>query len=468
MNKQAFPTSLAGDTAPDTAFTFGLNDLPRLLQAMVWPFVTCALAAVLLSSIYLRYAEPSYTIISEIVVERRQLAATQDDGGESVRFNATQAEILKSPRVIKAALENAPLPAAQRAKARESNLSEVMWVMENLTVSPVTGTQVIAIAYSTTDAQHGVRLLDAVVDQYLSLSRGSDMDIQEETMDLLENSAATLRNRLGRLEQNYKALREEDGSLGEGDEALSLYKQVAEDYNAQRIRAQREVPLLVDRLAAIRRARSTDELLSLPEKFSQGNTGRAVAQSKVEISRMLTQYTEGHPHLVAARQNQADLEARLREEANELEALVQNQLRDAEREAARLEAAYAQAVANAKAVDVQRLAQDSLRDEIDSTKVLLAEATSRINDRAIAIGSLAGGRSGTVAAVIRSPEIPAEAAWPRPRLVYALALFLAGAAALLIGLIRVSKEDRGFVAALSRSPSASELMRESARRRVQN
>lgn len=453
------------------AFAFSLSDIGEVVAASVKPFAVLAVVGITLSYFYLQSSEPVFSIVSEIVVERKKPATSSDASGESVRFNATQAEILKSPLVVNAALNMHPLPKVLQEKAKDANLSHSAWVKEQLIVSTITGTQVIAIAFETMEPAHGVQLLESVVDQYLSLSRSTDVGEHTETLALLEKSAADLRAKLIRLQTEYQVVRRGNSSIGDGDEALSLHKQNAEDYNVQRLDAQQAVARRQAALREFDRILADRDMHLISQRFVKGETGRAYSQAEVRLSQLRANLQEAHPDVMAARIAVTDLLGRLLAEAKEQRRVLLNSRDVGRDEVRRLETQYRLAVEKAKFADIQQLDQRGLTSEIESTQQLLEAELARINDRSLAIGSLNSGSSGTVAAVIRTPSVPLEAVWPRPTVVYAMALFVAGILAGLTGLILVARnrpKRQKFepIVLHTKGKTASELMREAAQKRV--
>jgi len=465
-NSQNLPEDQISDR-----FAFSPSDLGKVISASIKPFIVFALLALGLSFMYLKGAKPVYSIVSEIVVERKKPTATSDSSGESVRFNATQAEILKSPLVVNAALEKNPLPQELSEKAADANLSASAWIKEQLIVSTITGTQVIAIAFETSHPEHGVGFLDSVVNQYLKLSRNTDVDEHKGTLGLLEKSASDLRIKLAGLQEEYQTVRRSNSSIGEGDEALSLHKQNAEDYNVQRMEAQQELVRRQAALAEFDRVLADRDMHLLSQRYVKGEIGRAYAQAEVRLAQLRTNFQDAHPDVTAARMAVEDLRSRLLSEASEQRRVLLSSRNVSRGEANRLEQQYNLAIDKAKSADLAQLDQKVLVAEIESTQQLLEAELARINDRSLAIGSLNSGQSGTVAEVIRKPSIPLEAIWPRPKLVYAMALFAAAICAGLFGLIsftRSKPQRQAFkpIVLHTQGKTASELIREAAHKRV--
>ena len=449
-----------------SSFSLGIPQLLQVLKLSIWPAVAAALVLGAAAWYYLSVTPPSYSIVAEVVVERRELP-TESGGGESSRFNATQAEILKSQRIINAALAREPLPPAQQQALLEGNSTPALWVLERFTAFPVFGTQVITAVYDTPDPEHGVAFLNAAMSEYLALVRESDVEQHQETLALLLQSEKELRDRLAELQSQYRAVSAESTGAGADADALTLQRQLAGSYNSQRLRTERELAALENRQSAIRRALSSDELLSLNEAFVQDGTGAAIQAAEVELATLLADYFEDHPDVRSARIRLAELEVRLRNEASEQLRLLQAETRAANRELEKLNSGFQEIIAGARGIDDLRLRRESIQTEIKSTGALLEEASGRINDSSLAIGSLAGGRSGTVASLIREPEVPQAPVWPRANIVYFLALALAAILGVLLGLLRFVLQPAAVVrsnAATRRS--ASELMREAAQRRV--
>lgn len=210
--------------------------LPQLDFQLFWrrklTFLVCATFTTALGVAYLAVEKPTYEVSRRVLVEPERPA--QDDGSPTMttrQFAPTQAELLRSPKVIRRALETAPLevPDAWREDV-------IGFISESLTVTPVVDTAVLKIRFRANDPVAAGRFVDALVRSYRNILREQQSETVERLKTMLTGEEQRRRDELETLqarhlallrESPYPAKLEENASV-KSDNLVQLSRQLAE------------------------------------------------------------------------------------------------------------------------------------------------------------------------------------------------------------------------------------------------
>jgi uncharacterized protein involved in exopolysaccharide biosynthesis len=210
--------------------------LPQLDFQLFWrrklTFLVCATFTTALGVAYLAVEKPTYEVSRRVLVEPERPA--QDDGSPTMttrQFAPTQAELLRSPKVIRRALETAPLevPDAWREDV-------IGFISESLTVTQVVDTAVLKIRFRANDPVAAGRFVDALVRSYRNILREQQSETVERLKTMLTDEEQRRRDELETLqarhlallrESPYPAKLEENASV-KADNLVQLSRQLAE------------------------------------------------------------------------------------------------------------------------------------------------------------------------------------------------------------------------------------------------
>jgi uncharacterized protein involved in exopolysaccharide biosynthesis len=210
--------------------------LPQLDFHLIWrrklTFLVCASFTTALGVAYLAVEKPTYEVSRRVLVEPERPA--QDDGSPTMttrQFAPTQAELLRSPKVIRRALETAPLevPDAWREDV-------IGFISESLTVTQVVDTAVLKIRFRANDPVKAGHFVDALVDSYRDILREQQSETVERLKTMLTDEEQRRRDELEALqarhlallrESPYPAKLEENASV-KADNLVQLSRQLAE------------------------------------------------------------------------------------------------------------------------------------------------------------------------------------------------------------------------------------------------
>ncbi|MFM7073097.1 MAG: Wzz/FepE/Etk N-terminal domain-containing protein [Planctomycetota bacterium] len=210
--------------------------LPQLDFHLIWrrklTFLVCAAFTTALGVAYLAVEKPTYEVSRRVLVEPERPA--QDDGSPTMttrQFAPTQAELLRSPKVIRRALEAAPLevPTAWREDV-------VGFISESLTVTQVVDTAVLKIRFRANDPVAAGRFVDALVKSYRDILREQQSETVERLKVMLTDEEHRRREELESMQARHLALlrkspypaKLEENASVKADNLVQLSRQLAE------------------------------------------------------------------------------------------------------------------------------------------------------------------------------------------------------------------------------------------------
>jgi uncharacterized protein involved in exopolysaccharide biosynthesis len=210
--------------------------LPQLDFHLIWrrklTFFVCASFTTALGVAYLAVEKPTYEVSRRVLVEPERPA--QDDGSPTMttrQFAPTQAELLRSPKVIRRALESAPLDVP---KAWQEDV--IGFISESLTVTQVVDTAVLKIRFRANDPVAAGRFVDALVKSYRDILREQQSETVERLKVMLTDEEHRRREELESMQARHLALlrkspypaKLEENASVKADNLVQLSRQLAE------------------------------------------------------------------------------------------------------------------------------------------------------------------------------------------------------------------------------------------------
>jgi succinoglycan biosynthesis transport protein ExoP len=195
-----------------------LADLIAILWRRKRALAASVLAMVAVGVIYLVQAQPLYQVEARLLVEHQDRLPGEPSlpGRETQQeknFLATQAEILRSPEVVRRAIERFGLRPPV-----EPVVDPVAAIIESLTVSPVLGTNVLWISFRSPNANEAARTVQGLVETYQQFVLERKQAAHVDTVRLLTETEQKLRGELETLEQAYRVRRQDQPVVAEASD----------------------------------------------------------------------------------------------------------------------------------------------------------------------------------------------------------------------------------------------------------
>jgi uncharacterized protein involved in exopolysaccharide biosynthesis len=264
--------------AADTRGTTLSQGLPtpfdfRLLWRRKGTFVLCTLLTTALGGVYLALEQPTYEVTRRLLVEQEKLA-TEDGVAQAPnrQFVPTQAELVRSPKVIRRALEKSGFQVPEKWSH-----DAVGYIQEELTVVPVVDTSVLKIRFRDKNKEAAAGFVESLVGCYREVLS----ERQNETVDglktLLVQEEERRRDELSEVKQRHVELLAKSpypANLAESarvksEELMQLTRQLAD------VRLRRTT--LATRLKQVRDVTATE--VARAEGDSRSNDSTAVVQT---------------------------------------------------------------------------------------------------------------------------------------------------------------------------------------------
>ena len=138
-------------------------------------------------------------------------------------FKNTQAQLIKTPFVLTAALRKPEI--ASLSIVRQEEVNPVAWLQQNLEVSFPGDGEIMKISLSASNHREAVKLLRAVVDAYLSEVVETERNVMTQKLAALEEVLASKEREIRQRRITLKTLAEQLGTVDQ--EILKIQSQLA-------------------------------------------------------------------------------------------------------------------------------------------------------------------------------------------------------------------------------------------------
>jgi uncharacterized protein involved in exopolysaccharide biosynthesis len=414
-----------GSNRAESQFTIRLEDLEQAFRERRQMLVMGLVAGIVLAVLVLLFSTPLYPVSAQVVLERHDITRDATTGGSGTAgsaFIATQAEVLASPLVVADAV--AAIPRAAHLDEEDDAAADAMeWVV----ATPVTGTQVVALGYLGPDAEHGVLLLDAIVDSYLRVLRDTDRQSHQQKLEAKQAEIALLERETRDVEAQLDQLRKHHGILGGGEDAAAAQAEILRDYSQQLSQVRNQRIALENRLA------TGGEQLAILDPATRA-LQEQLWQAEADLARVKLTLMPEHPAVEAAQREVTVLRRQLRESSSATPEALKRDIAATAGLENQLQIVYERERERMAAIETYRREEKVLLGELERIRQMMDARRSELLDQRLVTRLAEAGEVEVSARLIEAPVLPEEAAWPKPRIVLA-----AGA---LFGLVG------GFVAAL--------------------
>jgi uncharacterized protein involved in exopolysaccharide biosynthesis len=415
----------SGSQPSASGFSVSLADLPGILRRQKRLLMLCVLAMSAIGGAYMLLATQIFGAGAEVLVERRDSALGEFSRVTTANnaFLATQAEVVHSQAIVEPALKLLPFTLTDDPEA-----DPVRFALETLSVTPVHGTDVLAIHYRGEDADKGVALIGAMLDQYRGFVRGVEASGHGEGLTLLRDREEKLRTELAELEQQYRDSVSRSGALGAERGAGEVDHDVLSVHAQRAVDAENRRRDLETELSALKRALANDAFFA-PGPLADPHLVGMLSTANSELALLRVSSGAGHPDAL-------DAQRRIRVLKQQIVQQIESALARARADERRLKGVYAAGRDASRSLDVERSSQETLQADIARLSAAHDAALEALAEKEMTVGALE--RSGVQVRVIKAPRASSERLWPRAELVMlpCIVLGLLGGSVLAIAVDR--------------------------------
>ena len=201
--------------------------------------------------------------------------------------------------------------------------------VKELTVFQIGTSRVIAVEYSSPDADLAARIANALAEEYISVQRVTNYDANQDAIAWLSREIEQLRGKVADAEAKVAKFRSESG-IFKTERDTSLGEQQLSELNAELIRAsaaqseaQTKARLINDLLKEEGSVEEAADVLSSPLIQRLREQQASVSRSHAELSATLL---PGHPRMRELTAELGDLDQRIAAEARKIARGLENEL----------------------------------------------------------------------------------------------------------------------------------------------
>jgi len=172
-----------------------------------WLIPISLMLAIASAAIVMMTFKPKYRASASInIAEQTPWLIQKDVDGKAQKFVATQIEMLRSPLVLSAALDD---PKISRMKEIQSRLNPVEWLEEKgLEIQPVGQSTLIEVAFAGVDPDVSAHLVNTVIDKYFDTQNTFKTRQLQEVIKVLNDNRARQEKNVHQLQRRVKSLSE--------------------------------------------------------------------------------------------------------------------------------------------------------------------------------------------------------------------------------------------------------------------
>lgn len=451
---------------------------PILLQywqiALRWRWVIGGIiaGALILGLVLTLLMSPRYTARAQIEISREQKNVTSveglesSDSGRDLEFYATQYALLKADSLAQRvarklnlterpaffAAHGAEMPGADGNNPANDNAVRdarqrlaVQLLLGNVDISPIRGSSLVDILYTSRDPALSAEISNAWVQQFIAATMDREFSSTADARRFLEQRLATLRARLEQSERDLVTYAAQRDIV-----QLNTVRNADGDTQTQRTLASADLESLNSALAAARaervaaesRANMAGNASASPEALSNpaiNSLRQRRAEVGADYAKMLVQFEPGYPAARALKSQMDALDAAIARETDRVTGSRAKAYSEALQQERQLEAQVAALKSRLDRQQRDSIQLNIYQREADTNRQLYDALLQRYKE----IG-VAGTVGASNIAVVDVAQVPTKPSAPNLMLNLALAL-LAGtvlAAAVTVGLEQIDEGIR--------------------------
>ena len=444
----------------------------RIVNRFKWRIAALSIAVTMLTAIVVFSMTPRYQATATLMIEAEQAKALSIEevyGLDSSRkeYFLTQFEILKSKRIAEAVVKKLNLtthpefdPEQQKSSfslrsllpflAQDEPLSEedaaslklqkvTESFIERLSISPVRNTQLVKITFESESPKLAAQVANTVADVYISSHLEAKLEMTQQATTWLNSRLDDLRVKLEASESKLQAFQEKEG-LVDVEGVRGLAAQELNEITEQLLTARKELK----QAASIRElvtASNADitALASLPEVLNHKvieNVKQAEVEASRKVSELSRRYGPKHPKMIAAQDQLASVESKLRDEVRQLVAGIESEYQAALSNERSLSRELSEAKDEYQVISRKESRYSELKREADVNRQLYSAFLTRFHETSETSSFEAANARVTDPAL--PPRVPAK---PKKALIVALAMVVSAMLGVMLAFLFEALND---------------------------
>ena len=440
-----------------------LASTAEMLWRRKWYMLGFLTVPLLIGATYIALSQPTYRIGARVLVQQQGTPLDRNRPSDRDKdFLATQAEIIRSPAVVERAAKSTDL-----RDPKSPLIDPVVLVLSQLKVVPVLGTNVLSLAFRSTDDERGERTVRAVIASYRQYAREAEHESHLKALRLLTRNEKDLRSDLANLEAGYQKLRQQSPLMGQGKDSVSVQRalltqlgQTLAQAKQRRFELENQLQVVTHptghkltvsdvtsilpvstgtNLAAVRTAEATAELSNAaPDASAPVSSGNLMAstgnlhedartrdlstiqqelqRAQVKQRELSQMYGKKHPEMRAVQEQVAAWKGLQQEMVDSWPRVLEDELTKTRLQEKRLGELYNDEFEKVKLIDGYVLKEQQAQDSIQRTQTTYQSILTQLKQWQLADQALADGRAGVTVSVLEEPAMAEREDWPPPLL----------------------------------------------------
>jgi succinoglycan biosynthesis transport protein ExoP len=411
-----------------------VSEIFRVFRRRIWVFLGVVASVLAFALVALEIVDPRYSAEALIMIESdgaprvvslESVVASLSGDEESVTSESyVLASRALAGRVIDLLkLDDDPEFAAEKGTssvvARSRMVDEFL---DNLSISPLEGSRVISVGYSSLDPEKAALIANTVAEQYLQSRLETKFEITARTNAWLGERIAELREDVNEAEALVERAREEYG-LYQGSSS-TLSSQELTELNTQLVMARTATAEAEARLGQVERiARTSSGGASATTAVLESPLIQRLREQEAQVERRVAELSselgEKHPRLIQLRAEAADMQDRIKLEVNKIVQGLRNTVSVSRAREAALRKGLDSLKADATIASRNENSLRSLVREAEANRTLLSTLLARQKET---ISQEDNDFQQADATVVSKADIPAEPSFPKAGVVLGLSV----------------------------------------------
>ena len=369
-------------------------DVAALLQAarrFFWIPLILVPVAFLASYIFAKTSTPMYRASAELRLESPMVAAAASPGstveGMSPEELNTVIKTFVNPTVAREVVKKLKLterPYFNGGKQKFPSEDDlVTFLMANTKASIVTGTRLLQVSVDYQTPNGAMELANAMAEAGIKFDRDQRGAALQQNVRYLEDEVKKLEDNLVVSEKKLNEYTRQLGSISV-DEELNIESDKLKDLNARAVDAQGRRLQIENAYKEIQAYRDdSDALLGIESIRSAPGVATLIAKVndlKGNLAKLLQRYRPGHPFVIQAKTELAEVEQSLRQQALDVAKGIEGSLAAATRNEQGVAAEKAQQEEKVIKIQAESIPSKVLKRQVEADRMAYEAALKRLNE----------------------------------------------------------------------------------------
>lgn len=381
-----------------------------LLLAMV----VCAIVPGLL---YLQNTESIYETQIRTLIQNNGLSIDANTKrNKEKEFLSTQAEIVRSPLIIRRSFEILP-----PSPTLEPDVDPIVQITKELSVSPLVSTDIIRLSYRNSDPERSVKRLQAIIESYQQYLLEIEQGTSDETLELLENQEKTLSSQRKQLEAKLIQIRKESPFIGEPREVVRTETTTLKELASQLILSNSKRVRIESAMQSQQNGSDTNSeniilLDDIDTELSRTlrDLQNRLWQAEADVQKLSSVYGPLFPERKQAEDQALALKKQYTDMKSQVAVSLKRQLEIARAEEDNFQKQYNAERQRLSQLDNFLLQEELLQAELKRINQTFESTVTQLRQKRLNKEALAGGQVSVLVKVLDEYIVPKQPVWPLP------------------------------------------------------